>query len=143
MYLRAWTPSPADRRMPYRFFYVNPLVWGASDTFVHMEKTLKELSLKCLSNLPKLFDLNELLSSLKITTEQKKNMKCLFLIEGLTERQVRKKLSRSAIIKTNKFGVNHCLYYIFFKDAKGYSLCLFNGDKECFKAYSFSNQLLN
>ena len=108
-----------------------------------MEKTLKKQSLNRLSNVPKLFDLKELLCSLKITPGQMKNMKGLILLEGLTESQVRQKLSRSKIIKTNKFGVNSCLYYIFFEDVKGKSLCLFNGDKECFRALFFSNILLN
>lgn len=108
-----------------------------------MEKTLKKQSLNGLSNVPKLFDLKELLGSLKITPGQMENMKGLVYLEGLTENQVRQKLSRSKIIKTNKFGVNSCLYYIFFEDVKGKTLCLFNGDKECFRALFFCNQLLN
>lgn len=108
-----------------------------------MEKTQKKQSLNCLSNVPKLFDLKELLGSLKITPGQMENMKGLVYLEGLTENQVRQKLSRSKIIKTNKFGVNSCLYYIFFEDVRGRFLCLFNGDKECFRALFFSNQLLN
>lgn len=108
-----------------------------------MEKTLKKQSLNGLSNVPKLFDLKELLGSLKITPGQIENMKGLVYLEGLTENQVRQKFSRSKIIKTNKFGVNSCLYYIFFEDVKGKSLCLFNGDKECFRALFFSSILLN
>lgn len=50
-----------------------------------MEKTQRKQSLNCLSNTPKLFDLNELLSSLKITPGQMGNMKGLIYIEGLTE----------------------------------------------------------
>ena len=57
-----------------------------------MEKTQRKQSLNCLSNTPKLFDLNELLSSLKITPGQMGNMKGLIYIEGLTEKQVRQKL---------------------------------------------------
>lgn len=108
-----------------------------------MEKTLKEQSFECLSNAPKLFDLKDLLCTLKVTPGQIENMKGLFYLEGLTENQVRQKFSRSKIIKTNKFGVNSCLYYIFFEDVRGRFLCLFNGDKECFRALFFSNQLLN
>ena len=71
------------------------------------------------------------------------NMKGLVYLEGLTENQVRQKLSCSKIIKTNKFGVNSCLYYIFSEDVKGKTLCLFNGDKECFRALFFNSILLN
>ena len=49
-------------------------------------------------------------------------------IEGLTEKQVRQKLSNAKIIGTNRFGINSCLYYIFFEDVKGRYLCLFNGE---------------
>ena len=84
-----------------------------------MEKTQRKQSLNCLSNTPKLFDLNELLSSLKITPGQMENMKGLIYIEGLTEKQVRQRLSHAKIIRTNKFGVNSCLYYILFEDVKG------------------------
>ena len=49
-----------------------------------MEKTQRKQSLNSLSNTPKLFDLNELLSSLKITPGQMENMKGLIYIEGLT-----------------------------------------------------------
>lgn len=108
-----------------------------------MEKTLKKQSLSCLSNTPKLFELKDLLGSLKITPEQMENMKGWIYLEGLTENQVRQKLSRSKIIKTNKFGVNSCLYYIFFEDVKGKTLCLFNGDKECFRALFFNSILLH
>ena len=103
-----------------------------------MEKTQRKQSLNCLSNTPKLFDLNELLSSLKITPGQMGNMKGLIYIEGLTEKQVRQKLSHSKIIRTNRFGVNSCLYYILFEDVKGRYLCLFNSDKECFRALFFN-----
>ena len=103
-----------------------------------MEKTQRKQSLNCLSNTPKLFDLNELLSSLKITPGQMENMKGLIYIEGLTEKQVRQRLSHAKIIRTNKFGVNSCLYYILFEDVKGRYLCLFNGDRECFRALFFS-----
>lgn len=71
------------------------------------------------------------------------SMKGLLYLEGLTENQVRKKLSHSKIIKTNKFGANFCLYYIFFEDVKGRYLCLFNGDKECFRVLFFNSTLLN
>lgn len=108
-----------------------------------MEKTQKKQSLNSLSNVPKLFDLKELLGSLKTTPGQMENMKGLVYLEGLTENQVRQKLSRSKIIKTNKFGVNSCLHYIFFEDVKGKTLCLFNGDKECFRALFFNSILLN
>jgi hypothetical protein len=108
-----------------------------------MEKTQRKQSLNFLSDTPKLFDLKELLSSLKITPGQMENMKGLIYIEGLTEKQVRQKLSHSKIIRTNKFGVNSCLYYIFFEDVKGRYLCLFNGDRECFIALFFSKVLLN
>ncbi len=64
-------------------------------------------------------------------------------IEGLTEKQVRQKLSHSKIIRTNRFGVNSCLYYILFEDVKGRYLCLFNSDKECFRALFFNYILLN
>mgnify|MGYP000740453289 FL=1 len=103
-----------------------------------MEKTQRKQSLNCLSNTPKLFDLKELLSSLKITPGQMGNMKGLIYIEGLTEKQVRQKLSHA-----NRFGINSCLYYIFFEDVKGRYLCLFNGDRECFRALFFSKVLLN
>ena len=63
-----------------------------------MEKTQRKQSLNCLSNTPKLFDLKELLSSLKITPGQMGNMKGLIYIEGLTEKQVRQKLSHAKII---------------------------------------------
>lgn len=63
-----------------------------------MEKTQRKQSLNCLSNTPKLFDLNELLSSLKITPGQMENMKGLIYIEGLTEKQVRQRLSHAKII---------------------------------------------
>lgn len=108
-----------------------------------MEKTQRKQSLNCLSNTPKLFDLNELLRSLKITPGQMENMKGLIYIEGLTEKQVRQRLSHAKIIRTNKFGVNSCLYYILFEDVKGRYLCLFNGDRECFRALFFSKVLLN
>lgn len=111
--------------------------------YIIMEKTLKEQSFECLSNVPDLFDLKELLCTLKITPGQMGNMKGLLYLEGLTENQVRQKLSRSKIIKTNKFGVNSCLYYIFSEDVKGKTLCLFNGDKECFRALFFNSILLN
>lgn len=93
-----------------------------------MEKTQRKQSLNCLSNTPKLFDLNELLSSLKITPGQMGNMKGLIYIEGLTEKQVRQKLSHSKIIRTNRFGVNSCLYYILFEDEKSliYKLLIFS-----------------
>lgn len=108
-----------------------------------MEKTQRKQSLNRLPNTPKLFDLKELLSSLKITPGQMGNMKGLIYLEGLTEKQVRQKLSHSRIIRTNKFGVNSCLYYIFFEDVKGRYLCLFNSDKECFRALFFNDILLN
>ena len=108
-----------------------------------MEKTQRKQSLNCLSNTPKLFDLKELLSSLKITPGQMGNMKGLIYIEGLTEKQVRQKLSHAKIIGTNRFGINSCLYCIFFEDVKGRYLCLFNGDRECFRALFFSKVLLN
>lgn len=108
-----------------------------------MEKAQKKQSLQTLSDIPKLFDLKKLLISLKITPGQMGNMKGLLYLEGLTENQVRQKLSYSKIIKTNKFGVNFCLYYIFFEDVKGRYLCLFNGDKECFRALFFNSTLLN
>ena len=84
-----------------------------------------------------------LASSLKITPGQMGNMKGLIYIEGLTEKQVRQKLSHSKIIRTNRFGVNSCLYYILFEDVKGRYLCLFNSDKECFRALFFNYILLN
>lgn len=108
-----------------------------------MKKTQKDQSLSSLSNVPKLYELEELLDTLKITPGQRANMKVMVNLEGLTENQVRRQLSHSAIIKTNKFGLNLCLYFILFEDAKSYSLCLFNGDKECFIAYSFSKILPN
>lgn len=108
-----------------------------------MEKTQRKQSLNFLSDTPMLFDLKELLSSLKITPGQMENMKGLIYIEGLTEKQVRQKLSHSKIIRTNRFGVNSCLYYILFEDVKGRYLCLFNGDRECFRALFFSKVLLN
>lgn len=109
----------------------------------HLLPPRKQQSLNCLSNTPKLFDLKELLSSLKITPGQMGNMKGLIYIEGLTEKQVRQKLSHAKIIGTNRFGINSCLYYIFFEDVKGRYLCLFNGDRECFRALFFSKVLLN
>ena len=108
-----------------------------------MEKTQRKQSLNCLSNTPKLFDLKELLSSLKITPGQMGNMKGLIYIEGLTEKQVRQKLSISKIIITNRFRFNACLYSILFEYVKGRYLCLFNGDRECFRALFFSKVLLN
>lgn len=108
-----------------------------------MEKTLKELSFECLSNIPKLFDLPDLLYTLKIPSEQMKSISCLPFIEGLTESQVRQKFNRSKIIKTDRFGINFRLYYILFEDARGCSLCLFNDDNECFRALYFNNILLN
>jgi len=56
------------------------------------------------------------------------NMKGLIYIEGLTEKQVRQKLSHSKIIRTNRFGVNSCLYYILFEDEKSliYKLLIFS-----------------
>lgn len=134
--LRTW-------QMPFRFFYAYWLDVGRKLQLCKMEKTLKKQSLNGLSNVPKLFDLKELLGSLKTTPGQMENMKGLVYLEGLTENQVRQKLSRSKIIKTNKFGVNSCLYYIFFEDVKGKTLCLFNGDKECFRALFFNSILLN
>ena len=113
------------------------------EILIAMEKTQRKQSLNCLSNTPKLFDLKELLSSLKITPGQMGNMKGLIYIEGLTEKQVRQKLSHAKIIGTNRFGINSCLYYIFFEDVKGRYLCLFNGDRECFRALFFSKVLLN
>ena len=108
-----------------------------------MEKTLKEQSFECLSNVPKLFDLKDLLCTLKVTPGQIENMKFLPFLEGLTESQVHQKISHSKIIKTDKFGVNLCLYYIFFEGVKGRSLCLFNGDNECFRALFFNSILPN
>lgn len=128
---------------PSAFFMFIGLVQGTSKNIMAMEKTQRKQSLNSLSNTPKLFDLNELLSSLKITPGQMENMKGLIYIEGLTEKQVRQKLSHSKIIRTNRFGVNSCLYYIFFEDVKGRYLCLFNSDKECFRALFFSKVLLN
>lgn len=84
-----------------------------------MEKTQRKQSLNCLSNTPKLFDLKELLSSLRSPPDKWGNMKGLIYIEGLTEKQVRQKLSHAKIIGTNRFGINSCLYYIFFEDVKG------------------------
>ena len=124
-------------------FYVYWLGVGHKQNIMAMEKTQRKQSLNSLSNTPKLFDLNELLSSLKITPGQMENMKGLIYIEGLTEKQVRQKLSHSKIIRTNRFGVNSCLYYIFFEDVKGRYLCLFNSDMECFRALFFSKVLLN
>lgn len=124
-------------------FILTGLALGTSHNFIAMEKTLKELSFECLSNIPKLFDLPDLLYTLKIPSEQMKSMKCLPFIEGLTENQVRQKFNRSKIIKTDRFGINFRLYYILFEDARGCSLCLFNGDNECFRALYFNNILLN
>ena len=108
---RAWTPSLADRRMPFRFFYV---YWRGVG---HKRNPY--------------------------SNGQMGNMKGLIYIEGLTEKQVRQKLSHAKIIGTNRFGINSCLYYIFFEDVKGRYLCLFNGDRECFRALFFSKVLLN
>lgn len=108
-----------------------------------MKKTRKEQSLESLSNVPALFDLNELLVTLKITPGQRANIKGLIYLEGLTEREIRRELCHSTIIQTDKFGMNLCLYYILFEDIKGYTLCLFNGDKVCFTAYYFSKILPN
>ena len=130
-------------KCPSAFFMFIGLVQGTSEILMTMEKTQRKQSLNCLSNTPKLFDLNELLSSLKITPGQMGNMKGLIYIEGLTEKQVRQKLSHSKIIRTNRFGVNSCLYYILFEDVKGRYLCLFNSDKECFRALFFNYILLN
>lgn len=122
--------------MPFRFFYVYWLGVGHKrNPYDNGKDTAKTV--------PKLFDLNELLSSLKITPGQMGNMKGLIYIEGLTEKQVRQKLSHSKIIRTNRFGVNSCLYYILFEDVKGRYLCLFNSDKECFRALFFNYILLN
>lgn len=104
-----------------------------------MEKTLVKQSL----NLPKLFDLKELLDTLKFTPTQIRNMKGVPSLEGLTERQIRLRGCNSRLVKTDRFGVNSCLYYLLFKDIKGLHLFLFNGDKECFQAYFFSNILPN
>ena len=128
---------------PSAFFMFIGLVQGTSEILMTMEKTQRKQSLNCLSNTPKLFDLKELLSSLKITPGQMGNMKGLIYIEGLTEKQVRQKLSHAKIIGTNRFGINSCLYYIFFEDVKGRYLCLLNGDRECFRALFFSKVLLN
>lgn len=134
--LRTW-------QMPFRFFYAYWLDVGHRQKFVEMEKTLKDQSPNCMSGTQKLFDLKELLESLNITPGQTENMKGLIYLEGLTEDQVRQKLSGSKIIGTNEFGVNSCLYYIFFEDVKGKYLCLFNGDKECFRALYFNGMLLH
>ena len=70
------------------------------------------------------------------------NMKGLIYIEGLTEKQVRQKLSHAKIIGTNRFGINSCLYYIFFEDEKGdICACLTVTGKS--RALFFSKVLLN
>lgn len=104
-----------------------------------MEKTLVEQSL----NLPKLFDFKELLDTLKLMPVQVRNMKGIPSLQGLTEKQIRLKGRNSKLVKTDRFGVNSCLYYLLFKDIKGLYLFLFNGDKECFRAYYFSSILPN
>lgn len=108
-----------------------------------MKDTQKEQFSDCVSNIPKLFDLKELLVALSITSKQMEDMKGLIHLEGLTENQVRQKFSHSKIIKTNRFGIGLRLYCIFFEDVKGKTLCLFNGDKECFRALFFNSILLN
>lgn len=108
-----------------------------------MEKTLKEQSFECLSNAPALFDLKELLCTLKITPGQQEHARELLCLEGLTEFEIRRKLGNLRFVKSDRFGVNRCLYYLLFKDAKGSYLCLFNGDKECFRALLFQDILLN
>lgn len=108
-----------------------------------MEKTLKKQSLNYLSNTPNLFDLKELLSSLKITPGQIDNMCYLPFEEGLTERQIRFRGRKCKFKETGRFGVGSCLYYWLFKDNKGAYLFLFNGDRECFRALFFNSTLLN
>lgn len=97
-----------------------------------MEKTLVEQL-----DLPKLFDLNELVSTLKITPEQLEHARGLLCLEGLTEMEIRRKQGNLRFVKSDRFGVNQCLYYLLFKNVKGYYLCLFNGDRECFRALFF------
>lgn len=104
-----------------------------------MEKTLVKQSL----NLPELFDLNKLVSTLKITPGQLEHAKGMLSLEGLTERQIRLKGRNYDLIKTGRFGVDLSLYYLLFQDRKGYYLCLFNGDRECFRALFFHSILIN
>lgn len=104
-----------------------------------MEKTLVEQSL----SLPELFDLNELVSTLKITPGQLEHAKGMLTLEGLTESQIRLKGRMYDLVKTGWFGVNSSLYYLLFQDRKGYYLCLFNGDRECFRALFFTSLFIN
>lgn len=71
-----------------------------------MKKTQKDQSLSSLPNVPKLYELEELLDTLKITSGQRANMKVMLNLEGLTENQVRRQLTHATITQTNKFGVN-------------------------------------
>ena len=92
-----------------------------------MEKTQRKQSLNCLSNTPKLFDLNELLSSLKITPGQMGNMKGLIYIEGLTEKQVRQRLKKKAIserytIKTASRLLQNDIATVEHKDRSSYKM---------------------
>lgn len=117
--------------MPFRFFYAYWLDVGHRQRFVIMENTSE------------LFDLKELLASLKITSGQIENMKGLISLAGLTESRIRYKLRHARIVKSNRFGLNFCLYYILFEDVRGKYLCLFNGDHECFVALFFRSVLVN
>ena len=105
-----------------------------------MEKTLVKQSL----SLPELFDLNKLVSTLKITSGQLEHAKGMLSLEGLTERQIRSKGRNYDLIKTGRFGVDLSLHYLLFlEERKGYYLCLFNSDRECFRALFFSSLFIN
>lgn len=98
-----------------------------------MEKTLVEKDL----GLPKLFDLRELLDTLELTPLQIEKKTFFSTFYGMTEGQIRYKGRNSSLVKTGRFGENSCLYYLFYKDIKGYYLFLFNDEKECFQACFF------
>ena len=90
-----------------------------------MEKTQRKQSLNFLSDTPKLFDLKELLSSLKITPGQMENMKGLIYIEGLTEKQVRQKLSHSTSGSCTAANSSRCL-----PPKTSSRACVFRADSE-------------
>lgn len=108
-----------------------------------MEKTQNILPLfpEGTTALPeKLFDLQELLENLGINPSQLEKANYLLSLQGLSDYEIRQKLKNAPFILTGNFGLNSCLYYLYFIFCNGCCLCLFNGDEECFNAYFFQRE---
>lgn len=99
-----------------------------------MEKT------QGLSALPYLFDWNELLNRLSLTPEQLEKARHLIYLEGLSEKEVLQKVKHARLTFAETFGVNDELKFICSVFKNGCTLCLINGDNECFKALFFQSE---